>query len=132
MQSIEIAAPFAKTFAYIADPRNLPQWTGAFKRVCEGRAVMQTPAGSVEVGLAVDAARDCGTIDWSMTFPDGAVAKAYSRLIDKSGKCIYSFVLMAPPVPLEQLEGALAQQSFTLREELATLREVLEGRDLRA
>jgi hypothetical protein len=32
---------------------------------------------------------------------------------------------MAPPVPLEQLEGALEQQSQTLREELAKLSAIL-------
>src|SRR5258708_2207601 len=127
VQSVEIAAPFARAFAYIADPQNLPRWTGAFKEIREGRAVLQTPAGSTEVGLVVDASREHGTIDWIMTFPDGSVAKAYSRLIDKGGKCIYSFVLMAPPLPLEQIEGALAQQSRTLSEELARLRAVLEG-----
>jgi hypothetical protein len=62
-----------------------------------------------------------------MTFPDGSVARAYSRLVGNGGKCIYSFVLMAPPVPLEQLEGALEQQSRILREELDTLRKVLEA-----
>jgi hypothetical protein len=29
--------------------------------------------------------------------------------------------MLAPPVPLEQVEGALAEQSRTLREELRTL-----------
>jgi hypothetical protein len=127
VQSVEIAARFEKTFAYIADPANLPHWTGAFTSVRDGLAIMQTPTGSTEVVLKVDSSREHGTIDWSMTFPDGAVAKAYSRLIDKSGKCIYSFVLMAPPVPLERLEGALAQQSRTLSDELTTLRKLLEG-----
>jgi len=127
VQSVEIDAPFARAFDYIADPANLPRWTGAFKSVRDGRAMMQTPAGSTEVALAVDSSHKHGTIDWSMTFPDGSVAKAYSRLIDKSGKCIYSFVLLAPPVPLERLEGALAQQSRTLSEELATLRQALES-----
>jgi hypothetical protein len=32
---------------------------------------------------------------------------------------------MAPPVPLEQLEGVLEQQSKTLREELTKLRAIL-------
>jgi hypothetical protein len=36
-------------------------------------------------------------------------------------------VLLAPPGPLEQVEGALAQQSRSLREELATLQRKLQG-----
>ena len=43
------------------------------------------------------------------------------------GTCIYSFVLHAPPVPLERLEGALDAQRIALREELAELKGLLEG-----
>jgi hypothetical protein len=39
---------------------------------------------------------------------------------------VYTFVLLPPPVPLEQLEGALEQQSHTLKEELARLKTLLE------
>jgi hypothetical protein len=129
LQGVEINAPFDDAFAYLADPQNLPRWTAAFKRVSDGRAVMQTETGSVEVALAVNSSREHGTVDWRITFPDGTVASAYSRLVDKGGSCVYSFVLMAPPVPLEHLEGALEQQSQTLREELISLCSQLEGRD---
>jgi hypothetical protein len=127
VHSIEIGARFEKAFAYIADPHNLSAWTSAFKNVQDGRAVMETSAGKVEIGLAVEASRQHGTVDWIMTFPDGAVAKAYSRLIESADKCIYSFVLTATPVLLEQLEGALDQQSRVLREELVKLRRALEA-----
>ena len=43
------------------------------------------------------------------------------------GTCIYSFVLHAPPVALEQIEGALEAQRVTLRSELATLKALVEG-----
>lgn len=127
VQSIEINATFDSAFAYLANPRNLPHWAAAFDRVDDGRAVMQTENGSVEIALKVESSAAHGTVDWRMTFPDGSVASAYSRLVAKGKSCIYSFLLMAPPVPLEQLEGALEQQSQTLREELVTLRRLLEG-----
>ncbi len=41
---------------------------------------------------------------------------------------VYSFVLLPPPVPLEHLEGALEQQSRRLKEELASLKAILEIR----
>ena len=127
VQAIEIRAPFEKTFSYIADTENLPEWTSAFKTVSDGKALMITPLGSVEIALAVNASREHGTVDWVMTFPDGNVATAYSRLINAGeGRSIYSFILMPPPVPLEQLEGALEQQSQTLREELSALRVILD------
>jgi hypothetical protein len=127
VQSIEINAPLERAFGYLADPHNLPSWTAAFKRVRDGRALMVTGAGQVEIELEVDASRAQGTVDWIMTFPDASIARAYSRLVNNDGKCIYSFVLTAPPVPLEQLEGALEQQSRTLHEELGVLRKKLEG-----
>jgi hypothetical protein len=67
-------------------------------------------------------------VDWELRFPDGTSGLAQSRVTPTSGgTSIYSFVLHAPPVPLEQLEGALAEQSVTLREELATLKALLES-----
>ena len=127
VQSIELEVPSRQAFAYLADPARLPEWTSAFARVQNGRALLRTPAGETEIGLAVEAHEAAGTVDWKMSFADGSVAMAYSRLVPSAGeRCIYSFVLMAPPVPLEQLEGALAVQSRTLGEELRELRRVLK------
>lgn len=127
VQSIELEVPSERAFAYLADPARLPEWTSAFASVQKGRALLRTPKGETEIDLAVKAHAGAGTVDWKMSFPDGSVAMAYSRLVPSGGgRCIYSFVLMAPPVPLEQLEGALAAQSRTLAEELGTLRRVLK------
>ena len=128
VEALEINSPFDKTFSYIAEARNLPAWTSAFKTISDGQALMQTPEGAVEVALTVNASREQGTVDWVMTFPDGSVATAYSRIVDAGkDRSIYSFILMAPPVPLEQLEGTLEQQSHILREELARLSAILGG-----
>src|SRR5262245_21036358 len=128
VQTIEINVPFDRVFDYIADPQKLPEWTNAFKSVSNGKAVMTTPNGAIEIKLAVHAARNEGTIDWIMTFPNGSVATAYSRVVSPDpGRSLYSFILLAPPVPLEQLEGALEAQSDILREELARLRVMLGG-----
>jgi hypothetical protein len=121
VQSVEIEAPFSIAFHYIANSANLPEWTHAFKAVHDGQAILVTPAGSLQIGLLVDASEAHGTIDWTMTFPGGDVAKAASRVISHGNRSIYTFVLEAPPVPLEQVEGALAEQSRTLAAELATL-----------
>jgi hypothetical protein len=121
VQSIEIAAPFQAAFRYIADPAHLPEWTHAFKRVGNEQATMETPAGAVQVGLLVEASEPHGTIDWTITFPDGGVSKASSRVIPHGDRSIYTFVLEAPPVSLERLEGVLAEQSRILTSELQTL-----------
>jgi hypothetical protein len=127
VQSIEIKTPLGQAFDYVANVCNLPAWTHAFKSARDLKAEMRTEKGAVEVDLLVTASREYGTIDWAITFPDGSEATAYSRLVDNGpASCVYSFVLTAPPMPLEQLEGAIEQQSRILREELERLREVLE------
>ena len=87
---------------------------------CAPRTI-ETPAGTVQVGLRVEASELHGTVDWTLTFPDGGVAKAASRVIPHCDRAIYTFVLEAPPVSLECLEGALQEQSRILTTELATL-----------
>ncbi len=129
VQSIALDTPEGRVFDFVASPANLPKWTSAFAAADERTATMATPAGKVEIRLKTIAHRDAGTIDWVMTFPDGAVGTAYSRVTpDGADKCIYSFVLMAPPVPLEALEGALDMQKKTLAEELLRLKALLEGK----
>ncbi|PYQ16494.1 MAG: hypothetical protein DMF80_04875 [Acidobacteria bacterium] len=131
VQTIEIGAPLDVAFRYIADPVALPEWTHAFRSASEGRATLATPNGSVEVGLEVRRSREQGTVDWVITFPDGSVGRAFSRLVGiGADRSIYSFVLLAPPVPLERLEGAFAEQAKILGEELATLQERLGGRGI--
>ncbi|MFC4217256.1 SRPBCC family protein [Pseudophaeobacter arcticus] len=127
VQSISIARPRAEVFAYIANPANLPEWTNAFKSADTERAELVTPNGSVPIQLETRASAEHGTIDWIMTFPDGSIGAAYSRVTEDTGdSAIYSFVLMAPPVPLEALEGALEEQKKTLATELVSLRKRLE------
>jgi hypothetical protein len=125
VQSVELAAPFATAFRYIADPANLPQWTHAFKEVTDHQAIMKTPAGALRVELRVEASESHGTIDWTITFPDRAVSRAASRVTPHGERSIYTFVLEAPPVPLERLEGALKEQSRILTTELAALARLL-------
>ena len=126
VQAVEIGADFAKAFDYIANPRNLPSWTSAFRSVSDGKAVLETPAERAEITLEIRAFREPGTVDWIMRFPDQTFETAYSRLISVGeGKCIFTFVLMAPNVPLERLEGALEQQSTILSRELVKLRQIL-------
>src|SRR6266849_2840629 len=130
VQSIEIQTDFHRAFTYIADAKTLPEWTHAFNEVSDGTAVMATPQGSVPIRLAVNSSARHGTIDWIMDFPDGSRATAFSRLIEAGkNRCIYIFTLMAPPVPLEQLEGALEQQAKVLEQELASLARILSGQN---
>jgi hypothetical protein len=91
-------------------------------------AALATPNGSVEIGLSTRTDEGAGTVDWELQFPDGSAGLAQSRVTaTPRGSTIYSFVLHAPPVPLEQLEGALDAQRVTLQQELARLKRILES-----
>lgn len=126
VQTVELAGPLERAFRYVADPGTLPEWTHAFRSVANGHATLATPKGSVEVRLEVRASLESGTVDWVMTFPDGSVGRAFSRLVPLDHtRMLYSFVLLAPPVPLEEVEGALAEQAKVLGQELTALRERL-------
>lgn len=128
VQSIGIDKPADVVFAFVAEPANLPKWTSAFKSANSSSAELVTPNGAVPITLQTIAHDGHGTIDWKMTFPDGAVGLAYSRVTpDGADQSVYSFVLMAPPVPLEMLEGALGAQMEILAEELIALKGLLEA-----
>lgn len=127
VQGIEIMTPRNKVFEFLREPANLPRWAHAFVSAGDGRARLETPAGAVDIDLDVSADAETGTVDWRLTFPDGGAGIAHSRVTETTrGTCIYTFVLHAPPVALEQVEGALEAQSATLRSELATLKSIME------
>jgi hypothetical protein len=127
VQGIEIVATRAEVFEFLKEPGNLPRWAHAFVSAEEGRARLETPAGAVDVGLDVSADAEAGTVDWRLAFPDGTIGVAQSRVTETSrGTSIYSFVLHAPPVALEHIEGALEAQRAILQLELATLKSLME------
>ena len=128
VQGIEIAAPAERVFQFVRQPANLPRWAQGFETADGHRARMKTPSGALEITLTTNAEPTARTVDWRLGFPDGSVAVAQSRVTETTrGTAIYSFVLHAPPVPLEQIEGALDEQRRTLRTELAALKRLMEA-----
>ena len=126
VQSIALETGVARAFEFIATPKNLPLWTSAFKSLDGDLVQMRTTNGAVAARLEVRAPREQGTIDWALFFPDGSQARAYSRLVPLSkNSCVFVFIMLPPPVALEQLEGALEQQAETFRHELAKLQAIL-------
>jgi hypothetical protein len=129
VQSVSIRVKLDAAFAYISDPANLPHWTAAFAKADSQSGRLRSPDGEAEIKLKTIAQKNAGTIDWAMTFPDGAVGWAYSRLTPEDRGVVYSFVLMAPPVALEAVEGALEAQKKQLAGELMHLKGILEAHD---
>ncbi len=128
VQSIEINTPYKTAFDYISNTLNLPKWTNAFSSINGTLAILNTQRGSVEIELKTLSSREFGTVDWYMTMPNGDIGKAFSRIVDNGlNSSIYSFILLAPPVKLEELEGSLEQQKALLKEELKKLKLILEA-----
>ena len=127
VQEIELGVPAARAFDVLADPAQLPRWTDAFASADGESATLRTPNGTVGIGLRVQAEPASGTVDWRMVFPDGSTGWAHSRVVPLSEeRCVFTFVLHAPPVPLEAVEGALEAQRVTLARELRRLKDLLE------
>lgn len=130
VQSIGIEASRNRVFEFVAEPSNLPRWANAFKSANARSARLETPQGTVPIELRTDARRDAGTVDWTLTFPDGSAGTAYARVTpDGENRAVFCFVLMAPPVPLEELEGSLEAQRKILAGELLRLKTILEAHD---
>ena len=128
VQSIGINANHRKVFEFVAKPENLPLWTKAFTKAENKSAVMVTPNGELKIVLKTIVSKEFGTVDWIMTMPDGSIGKAFSRITENGNSTVYSFVLLAPPVPLEELEGALEAQKLLLADELLELKILLEAK----
>ncbi len=127
VQAIEIQAQVNSIFEFVSDPCNLPRWAKAFRTADEHSARLESPQGEVDIKLRTSVCREAHSVDWELEFPDGSIALAQSRVTTTTrDTSIYSFVLHAPPVPLEELEGVLAEQIETLRQELVTLKAVIE------
>lgn len=129
VQSIGINANPDKVFDFVADQKNDVKWALGFSEVTGDSAIMETPNGKMKVGLKTISDPTFRTVDTIMTMPDGSIAKAFSRVTenDNGKSSVYTFILMAPPVPLEELEGTLEEQKKQLAEELQLLKKILEN-----
>ena len=127
IRSIIINKPYFDVFDYISRPENLPEWANAFSSVADGKALLETPQGQVPISLETLSEKEIGNVDWLMTFPDNSQGTAFSRVSPMpDNSALYSFKLTPPPVPLEELEGALEQQVSILESELKKLKSILE------
>ena len=128
VQSVELPTSFNKALKFIANPRNLPLWTSAFKKADEESALLVTPKGELQISLTT-VVNDSGTIDWHMKMPNGDIGKAFSRITElQNGNVVYTFVLLAPPGPIEEVEGALETQRKILACELKNLKRLLSDK----
>jgi hypothetical protein len=118
-QTISLPVSAEETFAFLAQPENLPRWAVGFARGIrrEGDAwVVQTAQGEMPVRVVADAAR--GTIDFHMGVAPGLEAVAYSRVVPNDPGAEYVFTQFQFPGMADEV---FAAQRAALAEELAIL-----------
>jgi hypothetical protein len=129
-QTITIDASPAAVFRFVANPENLPQWARAFCQAIrpDGDAwLVSSPQGAVRVRYRTDAA--LGVIDFHLSPAPGIEALAASRVVPNGDGSEYVFTqFQMPGMP----DDVFTRQVHALREELAVLKALLEGRAVEA
>jgi uncharacterized protein YndB with AHSA1/START domain len=124
-QSVAVSAPADRVFAFVSDPLRLPEWATGFARAVTAaggeRWQVETPDGAVD--LRVDARPDVGVVDFWISPAPGVEILAASRVIAFGGASSFTFTQFQPE---GMADDAFEAQVATAREELATLRRLLE------
>lgn len=127
-QTITIDSDWREVFQFVAQPRNLPHWARAFCQAIrpDGDAWLVTsPQGEVRVRYCTDAV--VGIIDFHLSPAPGVEALAASRVVPNGEGSEYVFTqFQAPFMP----DDVFARQVHALRQELAILKALLEGRSV--
>jgi len=113
--------PFARAFAYLADPKNQAEWAVHFIKSVrqEGDVVLATtPMG--ELPLRVASARELGVLDIHL----GDAPPIPARLVPSGDGCEYIFTLGQPPGMPDDVWTNVAIPN--MREELDVLKKRLE------
>jgi hypothetical protein len=121
--TVSIDRPYESVFDYLSDPKNDPAWAVNFIKAVKtagGKTVAVTPMG--EIPLEVRSDRRTGVIDKVF----GGRVVVPTRVVKNGGGADYVFTLHQPDdMPDEAWEGHGVPG---LREELDTLKRILEGR----
>ncbi len=122
--SISIACPPAAVAAFVADPRNLPQWAGGFcQSVRQEGDGWRVDTGQGEVGLRFTGPVEYGILDHVVTLtPELHVVVPMRVLPNEEGSEIL-FTLFRPSA---MTEARLNQDIALVTADLQTLKRVME------
>lgn len=124
-RSISIRTAARRTFAFLADPANLPRWAVGFAHtvVPDGDAWIVTTPHGTEMTVRIEAHEPSGCIDFRMQpAPDVSVV-AYSRVLQRGDESEYVFTQYQHPGMTDEV---FHQSIETLRHELVVLKSILE------
>lgn len=126
VESVEIAAPAAHTYDFVADIDRLPTWAIGFAktvdRTTEGDFVVTAGGDRVGIRLVVDP--EHGVVDYVMSPKPGTKSIAYTRVVDFDGASLYIFVMAQAPGMADEVFVA---QIAELKRELTVLKAHLES-----
>jgi hypothetical protein len=123
--SIAVAVSPESAYAYTCDPRNLPAWAPGFIKSIEKRGdawIAQSTLGEVSFRFAP--ANAFGILDHEVELPTGSFHNPMRVIPNGVGSEILFTLLQRP----DQSDAEYQADLETIRGDLATLRDALEGK----
>lgn len=124
-QSISIASPPDKVFAFVADPEKLPVWAIGFCKEIrneDGRWIVTTPSGE-RIPMHSVAYPELGILDGRWELGPSVEGKSFTRVVPNGEGAVYVFTMVqAPGMPDEVFDAQAAE----LARELTVLKAHLE------
>jgi hypothetical protein len=122
-----IDRPADEVYEWVSDPAHVPLWAAGLASSVEqvaGQWIAESPMG--RIGLAFARRNEFGVLDHDVTLPSGEVVHNPMRVIPAEGAgCEMVFTLRRRP---EMSDEDFARDADAVTADLATLKEVLEGR----
>jgi uncharacterized protein YndB with AHSA1/START domain len=125
--TVSIERPPEEVYAFAADPENLPRWAsglGGSIRQEGGEWIAEGPMGKIRIRFAPR--NDLGVLDHDVTLPSGETVHNPLRVVTNHGGSELTFTLFRRP---EMTGDEFEQDAETVREDLLTLKAILEGRE---
>jgi hypothetical protein len=122
--SVSIAVHPTQVYAFVSDPRNLPQWAKGFCHAVrreEGGWIVETPQGPVKLRFAEQ--NTCGVLDHYVTPPTGEEIYVPMRVLPNGTGSEVLFTLFHPP---DMSEEAFKEDVAVVGRDLRILKMVLE------
>jgi hypothetical protein len=123
--SVTIERVAAEVYAFVSDPRNLPQWaaglSGSIEQV-NGEWIADSPMGAVKVALADP--NEFGILDHDVTLPSGETVRNPMRVVGNDAGSDVVFTLFRRP---GMSEADFEADAATVHDDLLRLKGLLEA-----
>jgi hypothetical protein len=124
-KSVSIDVPVSKVFAFLADAGTWPRWAivnvKAITKADGDWWDMQTPLGAAR--LRIRSQKEFGILDHDFVAPD-AKWSVPARVVPNGSGSLFMITFFQPP---GFTDGFFDQQTALVEQELAKLKEILEG-----